>query len=128
MPDNQPTEQDELTQEEEAELQVDLEVLLAEHEQLLARESDTTDTVDLDQPIGRLSRMDAIQQQKMAQEQRRRVELRRSQIRQALGWMNEGDYGSCRRCEEPIGYRRLKARPESPFCLACRSAFETRQA
>ncbi len=118
-------EQDELTQEQETELQADLRTLLVEHEDLLARQSDATDTVDLDQPIGRLSRIDAIQQQKMAQEQRRRVELRRGQLRQALGWLNEGDYGFCRRCEEPIGFRRLKARPESPFCLVCRSAIET---
>jgi len=126
MRDDLQAEQDELTPEQETELQDDLKILLAEHEELLARESNATDTVDLDQPIGRLSRMDAIQQQKMAQEQRRRLELRRSQVRQAIGWLNEGDYGLCRRCEEPIGFRRLKARPESPFCLSCRSAIEQR--
>lgn len=122
MPDDHHTE---LTQEQETELQADLGALLAEHEELLARKNDATDTVDLDQPIGRLSRIDAIQQQKMAQEQRRRIELRRGQIRQAIGWIEEQAYGFCRRCEEPIGFRRLKARPESPFCLACRSAIET---
>jgi DnaK suppressor protein len=88
-------------------------------------ESDATATVDLDQPIGRLSRMDAIQQQKMAVEQRRRIELRRGQLRRALGWLEDGGYGYCRRCEEPIGFRRLKARPETAFCLGCRSSIET---
>ena len=117
-------EPDELTESQLAEVRVDLETTLASLEASLAAESDATATVDLDQPIGRLSRIDALQQQKMAQEQRRRLELRRSQIKQALVWMNNDEYGFCRRCEEPIGYRRLKARPESPFCIACRGAIE----
>ena len=38
--------------------------------------------------------------------------------------MDSGDiekerYGLCRRCGDPIGYPRLKARPESPYCLDC---------
>lgn len=125
MTDPQSIEQEELSAEQEEELRTDLRTLLKEHEATLAIESDATDTVDLDQPIGRLSRMDAIQQQKMAVEQRRRIELRRGQLRQALGWMEDGDYGTCRRCEEPIGFRRLKARPESAFCLGCRRSIET---
>jgi DnaK suppressor protein len=125
MTDPQPIEQEELSAEQEEELRVDLQRLLGEHDVTLAKKSDATATVDLDQPIGRLSRMDAIQQQKMAVEQRRRIELRRGQLRQALGWMEDGDYGCCRRCEEPIGFRRLKARPESAFCLGCRSSIET---
>ena len=117
-------EEEELTETETTELHALLRQLISEHDLLLSEVSDATATVDLDQPIGRLSRMDALQQQKMAQENRRRAELRRAQLKQALGWMEEGDYGFCRRCEEPIGYRRLKARPESPFCVGCRSSLE----
>ena len=55
------TEVQDLTDPELVELQADLEDALAEVEELPANPSDRTETVDLDQPIGRLSRMDAIQ-------------------------------------------------------------------
>ena len=83
----------ELTPQEENDLKELLSSELTELEAILAESSEAIATVDLEQPIGRLSRMDALQQQKMAQEQRRRHELRRAQVKQALGWLEEGDYG-----------------------------------
>jgi len=41
------------------------------------------------------------------------------QIGSALEFIEEGTYGYCKMCEEPIGFRRLNARPSSPFCIAC---------
>jgi DnaK suppressor protein len=117
---------DELTPQQTIELTAALHTLQAELEAQLANASDRTDTVDLDQPIGRLSRMDALQQQAMAKEQQRRNKLKLSQIKQALAALEEGDYGLCRSCEEPIGHRRLSASPETPFCLACRAELERR--
>ncbi len=118
---------DELTEEELSQLRSVLESALAELNESLSAKSEATDTVDLDQPIGRISRIDALQQQKMALEQRRRAELRRAQVKQALAWMEEDEYGYCRQCEEPIGFPRLQARPESAFCVACRGAIERRR-
>ena len=115
---------EELTLAQTEELVAVLEGLRTELTAYLAASGDRTATVDLDQPIGRLSRMDALQQQAMAKEQRRRVELRLAKVKQSLTAAAAGDYGLCRRCEEPIGHARLKARPESPFCLACRSEIE----
>ena len=79
-----------------------------------------TKTVELDQAaVGRISRIDAIQQQKMAQAELRRIELRLRQVALALKGIEEDVYGDCRRCGEFIGLRRLTARPESPFCVPC---------
>jgi len=89
--------------------------------------SDRTETVDLDQPIGRLSRMDAMQQQKMAQAQRGRMRMRLSQIAMALRAHEDETYGDCRACGEPIGYARLKAKPESPLCVRCAESAEKRR-
>ena len=100
---------------------------MVELTQLTEQGSDRTDVVDLDQPIGRLSRMDAMQQQKMAQAQMRRHKLRLQQVKQALSAYDEGEFGECRKCEEPVGYRRLKARPESPFCVECQGEIESRR-
>ncbi len=117
---------DELTDEQITELRAQLEASLIEIEAGLEGASDRTATVDLDQPIGRLSRMDAMQQQEMAKEQMRRNRLRVAQIKQALTRFEDGEYGLCGQCEEPIGYKRLRARPEAPLCVECRSEIERR--
>ena len=90
------------------------------------RGRDNVKPVSLDEPIGRLSRVDAMQQRAMAQASRRQLQLSKVQIDGALRHVEQGSYGDCRRCEEPIGYRRLKSRPEAPFCLACQSTSERR--
>ncbi len=92
----------------------------------LASTKDGVKPVDLDEPIGRLSRMDAMQQQKMAQTNRRNTERRQQQVARSLLALAEGDYGLCRECEEPIAFRRLEAKPESLFCIACKGARESR--
>ncbi|MEE2679952.1 MAG: TraR/DksA family transcriptional regulator [Myxococcota bacterium] len=80
--------------------------------------------VDLDQPIGRISRIDAIQQQRMARANRGAIQQRLAQVRAALGRLEREEYGACAACGEAIGYPRLRARPETPLCIACQSARE----
>ena len=80
--------------------------------------------VDLDEPIGRLSRMEAMQQQAMTAANRRASERRLTMTRAALGRIERGEYGECVSCEEAIAPRRLQARPETPLCLACAQARE----
>ena len=82
-------------------------------------------TVALSEPIGRLTRMDALQQQAMAKANRAAYDRRLRLVEAALQAVERGEYGSCRSCEEPVGYRRLKARPETPFCLDCQEERET---
>ena len=43
------------------------------------------------------------------------------QIRSALSRLKDGTYGECIKCEEPIAFARLKARPEAPVCMECQS-------
>ena len=87
---------------------------------------DAAQAVDLDTPQGRLSRMDAMQQQAMASEQRRRAELRIKLVNAALQRVADDEYGYCRTCEEPIAFKRLAASPETPFCVPCKSRMEQR--
>lgn len=81
--------------------------------------------VQLGTPIGRLSRMDAIQQQQMTKASRATLDIKLRQVRASLEAYRKGDYGYCRACHEPIGYPRLKARPEAPFCLSCQDTRES---
>jgi DnaK suppressor protein len=92
-----------------------------EIQQALSASREDARPVGLDLSIGRLTRVDALQQQHMAAARRRSLELQSAQVQQALGKLASGTYGECARCGEPIGYARLKVRPESPSCIRCQA-------
>lgn len=83
-------------------------------------------TVELDQTCtGRLSRMDALQGQAMAQERLRRRELELQKINMALQRIDSGVYSYCVRCDEEIAIQRLEFDPSTPFCIDCASQSES---
>jgi DnaK suppressor protein len=45
-----------------------------------------------------------------------------AEIGSALRKLDEGAYGSCERCGEPIGAGRLAARPTAATCMKCATA------
>ena len=111
---------EELTKEEAEELRLRLLALIAELESGLRASASSAAPVALDQSsVGRLSRMDAMQQQAMAKATREKAQLRLGQCKRALSAFERHEYGVCRKCEEPIGFRRLFAKPEAPFCMDC---------
>lgn len=76
--------------------------------------------VELDQQsVGRLSRMDAMQQQQMAQAEARRRQNDISRIDAALRRIAEGEYGWCASCGEPIAKKRLEIDPMAHLCVDC---------
>ena len=78
------------------------------------------DAVELDQQsVGRLSRMDAMQRQAMAQATSRRRAQRRVRILAALARLDEGEYGFCQDCGEDIPAGRLELDPTVATCGSC---------
>lgn len=102
----------------------EMRALLLERRATLARVAATTSeaaaTVELDQArIGRLSRMDALQSQAMAQEIGRRNQRELAALDEALRRIDDGDFGLCRRCDDAIAEARLRANPAAPLCIDC---------
>lgn len=94
--------------------------LQSELEQLQETGSEAADTVTLDQAkVGRLSRMDAMQAQQMAEETARRRRLQLQKIDGALRRIDAADYGYCFKCGDEIGEARLRIDPTSTRCMAC---------
>ena len=92
----------------------------AELEGLSTEAAEARATVMLDQQaVGRLSRMDAIQGQAMAEatERRRRLDLQR--IEMAERRLARGDYGYCTQCDEEIPDGRLAIDPMAERCVGC---------
>ncbi len=76
--------------------------------------------VELDQQsVGRLSRMDAMQQQAMAEatERARRRDLARIELAERR--LAEDEYGYCLDCGEEIPERRLEIDPMAERCVRC---------
>jgi DnaK suppressor protein len=46
-------------------------------------------------------------------------------IRESLQAIEDGTYGICEDCEEPIAIARLMARPVTSYCIACKSRRES---
>jgi len=77
-------------------------------------------TVELDQTrVGRVSRMDALQAQAMAKESNRRREVALQRIQNAIRRIDEGEYGYCTACAEPIAADRLEVEPGALLCIEC---------
>jgi DnaK suppressor protein len=77
-------------------------------------------TVELDQTsVGRLSRIDALQRQALAQESRRRRANRRRRIQEALERIERGQFGFCEECDEPIPAKRLEIDWTARLCVRC---------
>ena len=91
-----------------------------ELEQLSQNSAEARETVTLDQAsVGRLSRMDAIQQQAMAQATERQRAVEMSRIENALKRLDEDEYGACAECGEDISEKRLQVDPAATHCVKC---------
>ena len=81
--------------------------------------------VELDQSkVGRLSRMDAMQAQAMAKASANRRQAMLVNITAALKRIDDGEYGLCGDCDEPINPLRLKFDPTAIRCIECASKGE----
>jgi len=95
------------------EMKAELARLAHEHEH-------DSDVVELDQTTqGRLSRMDALQGQAMAQEVARRREAEMRRIDAALHRIEDDEYGYCVACGGEIAQKRLALDPATPNCIDC---------
>lgn len=76
--------------------------------------------VELDQQsVGRLSRMDAMQGQAMAQEQQRRRHYDLVRIEAAFRRIENDEYGYCLECGEDIADKRLEIDLMATLCIRC---------
>jgi len=70
-----------------------------------------------------------------SQESERNLELRIRErerklilkMKEALRRIEDGTFGICEECEEPISLKRLKARPVTTLCIECKTREERRQ-
>ena len=101
-------------------LKAQLQERQTELQSLMHSSEESRGVVELDQTRqGRLSRMDALQGQAMAQETERRRQAELKRIAAALARIESGDFGYCLSCDEEIAAKRLEFDPSVSLCVDC---------
>jgi len=109
-----------LTSVQLAELRADLDRQLAKLIKSMVVTDAALEPVALDQTaVGRLSRIDSLQNQGLTRNLREREEVKLALIQKSLERMEKGTYGACTTCGNPVPFERLVVFPEAPTCADC---------
>jgi len=109
-----------LTEAQVSELRDELEGQLAKLEKSMIVTDEALKTVELDQSaVGRLSRMDSLQNQGIAKGLRERESIKLAMIQEAMRRLDAGTYGACTACGAEVAFERLLVFPESATCAPC---------
>ena len=81
--------------------------------------AEDTEAISPDVSIGRLSRMDSMQQQQLALANKRRHEEERNRLHEALRRIETGAFGHCLLCHQDIDHERLVYQPDAVTCVPC---------
>lgn len=80
---------------------------------------ETTKPVSPDNAIGRVSRMDAINNKSVAEESLRQAKEKYALLSAALKNINDVDFDLCQKCKQSIDFKRIAFMPESRRCAKC---------
>lgn len=69
--------------------------------------------------IGRVSRMDAINNKSVNEASLRQAELKLQKLKLVLSKIDDADFGICLKCKQVIPVGRILIRPESLLCVNC---------
>ena len=92
---------------------------LEEIEQYLVKTEESAEAVSPDKGLGRLSRMEAMQDQQLILAARRRKKMQKVEVLSALQRIENGIFGTCIFCGKPIAVERLEVAPEATTCVNC---------
>ncbi len=72
-----------------------------------------------DNAIGRISRMDAINNKSVTEAALRTAETKLNGLGEALKNIEKSDFGLCAKCSNPIPIQRIHLMPHKRFCVHC---------
>ena len=81
-------------------------------------ENNTT-PISPENSIGRISRMDAINNKSVVEASIRNRKRKLAKLQVALSKLSNEDFGMCGTCKKPIQIKRLMLMPESDQCINC---------
>ena len=101
------------------EIRVKIRNEISKTEHVITDYEELTKPVSPDAAIGRVSRMDAIQNKSIAEAALRQARDKLNKLKYALSNVDKPDFGLCARCGQAIPIGRIILKPESPYCVRC---------
>ena len=94
------------------------EAIVATSEEILQLE-ENTQPISPENSIGRVSRMDAINNKSVSEATLRTTRRKLANLKMALSKIDSPAFGMCARCGQPIPTARLMYMPQSNYCVRC---------
>jgi len=108
-----------MTQEEKNEIKAEIKKSIAALEAQIKTLEEKTKPIAPDCSLGRLTRLEAMGEQHVTHKVLDEARLRLTRLQNALLRVDKPMFGVCIECEEEIGIKRMKIRPESVRCVNC---------
>lgn len=104
---------------EKSEIRLLIEKEIVKTEKKIEEYEEMSSPVSPDDAIGRVSRMDAINNKSVSEAALRQAKDKLSKLRHALSRLDEDNFGKCLRCSNDIPIMRVVLMPQSPYCVNC---------
>ena len=92
---------------------------ISKTEKLIEEYKELTKPVAPDEAIGRISRMDAINNKSVTEATLRKAEQKLKNLQRVLSQFGTPEFGLCLSCKKVIPIGRILIRPESLYCINC---------
>jgi DnaK suppressor protein len=92
---------------------------LKKTEEAILDYKESTKPISPENAIGRVSRMDAINNKSAVEAALRKAEEKLNKLKLVLNKVDDADFGICIRCGEPIPIGRVLLMPQSRNCVRC---------
>ena len=86
---------------------------------IIADYKEMTRPISPENAIGRISRMDAINNKSVAEAALRQAESKLKNLELVMESIDDEDFGTCMKCRKPIPLGRLLLMPQSRYCVNC---------
>jgi len=101
------------------EIKLKIQEAISSTETLIVEYKEMTKPVEPDVAIGRISRMDAINNKSVTEFSLRLAEEKLKNLKRVLNQCDTNDFGLCLKCKKQIPLGRILFRPESLYCVNC---------
>ena len=108
-----------MTQEEKNHVQERILEEIAVTEKLVIKYRELTKPIAPENAIGRVSRMDAINNKSVNESALKKAELKLKNLKVAITKIEDSDFGVCIRCKKPIPIGRILLLPQAISCVNC---------
>jgi len=108
-----------MTENDKKEIEMKISSEIKKTEAIIADYKDLIKPIAPDCAIGRISRMDAINNKSVTEAALRQSEKKLNALQYMNGSIGNKNFGLCQRCKKPIPIARLLFMPQSRFCVNC---------